>query len=412
LEHRQHDPFKNAFDSLEEYADLISQVLKCPITIEDANHRLLAYSTHDERTDSARVSTIIGRRVPEKVINQLWKEGIIPALLNSRDPVQVQSIHEIGLTNRVAISIWKQDEVLGFIWALEIDKSFNNEDYILLKNAAEAVKNKLLQLQIRKNKKEERAQEFFWKLLTGHLKTENEIMEHFQLLQITPSSSFAVLVFQFQQNLTVKEEQAIFYLLQTNQRLRFLLHTIDYNQLILLVSAENLVQPLQELTQFCHSFISKMKERYQIRQITPVISSIYEDYQKIGQAYQEAIAVISIKEKFPVETKNIFHYHKLGIFQFFDLLMKQRKNSAYVNYSLNMLHEYDNSHNSNLVETLEVFLNHDTNIHDAAKELNIHPNTLNYRLKRIAEIGDIDFSDPNQKMILYIDLKLEKYQDS
>src|SRR4051812_7922133 len=164
LNTRLHDPFKTAFDSLDEFADLISQVLNCPITIEDANHRLLAYSTHDERTDPARIYTIIGRRVPEKVINQLWKEGTIPALLQTREPIRVKNIDEIGLHNRVAISIWKQDEVLGFIWAIEIDKILTERDLDLLIKAANSAKKKLLQLQTRKNKKEEHSQEFFWKL--------------------------------------------------------------------------------------------------------------------------------------------------------------------------------------------------------------------------------------------------------
>src|SRR3954454_301471 len=106
LNTRLHDPFKTAFDSLDEFADLISEVLQCPITIEDANHRLLAYSTHDDRTDPARIATIIGRRVPEKVINALWKEGVIPALLSNRDPIRVKTVDDIGLGNRVAISVW------------------------------------------------------------------------------------------------------------------------------------------------------------------------------------------------------------------------------------------------------------------------------------------------------------------
>ncbi|WP_307406747.1 PucR family transcriptional regulator [Neobacillus ginsengisoli] len=403
------DPFKSAFDSLDEFADIISQVLQCPITIEDANHRLLAYSTHDERTDPARISTIIGRRVPEKVINQLWKEGTIPALLKTNQPIRVESMDDIGLSNRVAISIWKQDEVLGFIWALEIDKSLTENDFTLLKKAADAAKNKLLQLQTRKNKKEERFQEFFWKLLTGHLTLEKEIIENFHSLQITPAASFAILVFQFQENISGKVEQFISYILKTSQRLKIILHTIDCNHLILLVSANNIENPFNELEQFSHTFVSKMNDRYSIKNISPVYSSIYDDYQKIGKAYQETLKVLTIKEKFPLETENIFNYQKLGIYQLFDILLEKRKSEEYVNYSLKMLHEYDRKHNSNLVETLEVFLNKDNNINDAARELNVHANTLNYRLKRIAEIGEVNFKDPNQKMILYLDLKLEKY---
>lgn len=405
-----YDPFKIDFDSLDELADRISQVLQCPVTIEDANHRLLAYSTHDERTDQARISTIIGRRVPEKVINQLWKEGTIPALLSTKEPIRVKNMAEIGLGHRVAISIWKQEEVLGFIWAIEIDRSLTDEDLALLKKAAQSAKNKLLQLRTRKNRKEERSQEFFWKLLTGHLHIHEEIMNHFQSLQITPASTYGLLVFQFQQNITNKEEQNISYSLKTNQRLKIMLSTIDCNQLILLISADSIQNPFEELSEFAQLFIHKMKERYRITGITPVFSSIYNDYSTITKAYNETLEVLSIKHQFPDETKNIYTYQKLGIYQFFHILLEKRKHEQYENYSLRMLREYDEKHNSNLIETLDVFLSKDTNINDAAKELNVHANTLNYRLKRIAEIGGVDFKDPNQKMTLYIDLKLQKYQ--
>lgn len=49
------DPFKYSFDRLEDVADHISEVLQCPITIEDVNHKLLAYSTHSDCTDPADV---------------------------------------------------------------------------------------------------------------------------------------------------------------------------------------------------------------------------------------------------------------------------------------------------------------------------------------------------------------------
>jgi DNA-binding PucR family transcriptional regulator len=408
---RQHDPFNAAFDSLDEFADLISQVLNCPITIEDANHRLLAYSTHDERTDAARISTIIGRRVPEKVINQLWKEGTIPTLLKTHEPIRVKDMNDIGLKSRVAVSIWKQDEVIGFIWAIEIDTALTEEDFNLLKKAADAAKNKLLQLQRRKNKKEEHSQELFWKLLTGHLRGDKEIIENFHMLDIIPSPFFAVAVFKFQQNITSKEEQNISYLLKTSQVMKFMLYTVDCDQLILLVSAANIENPFTELDHFVKTFIWKMEERYDIKDIIPAYSSIYVEYQKIGKAFKEALAVLSIKQKFPVETKGIFNYQKLGIYQLFEVILEKRQHEDYENYSLKRLHAYDQKHNSNLVETLEVFFNKDNNINDASKALNVHANTLNYRLKRIAEIGDINFKDSNQKVILYLDLKLEKYQD-
>ncbi|MEH7132043.1 PucR family transcriptional regulator, partial [Priestia megaterium] len=400
------DPFKENFDTLEEFADRISEVLNCPITIEDANHRLLAYSTHDERTDQARIATIIGRRVPEKVINNLWKEGIIPKLLETNEPVRVKNINEIGLGDRIAISIWKNEEVLGFIWAVEIEKALGNEEVELLKKAANVLKNKLLQLQIRKYKREERSQEFFWKLLTGHIKSRQEISEAFYEAQITAPSTFSIAIFRFQEDITPEAERQISYMLKTMHRLKIVLYTIDCNDLILLLSLDAVENPLDEQRDFADYFRGNMYERFDVTQIKASCSSIYSSHDHIEKSYKEALNVLDMKSKFPEETKEIINYQELGIYQFLDVILEKRVQDQFENHSLKKLTDYDLRHNSNLVETLEVFLNNDNNINEAAKELNVHMNTLSYRLKRISEIGDINLKDVNQKMTLYIDIKL------
>jgi len=404
------DPFKENFDTLEEFADRISEVLNCPITIEDANHRLLAYSTHDERTDQARIATIIGRRVPEKVINNLWKEGIIPKLLETNEPVRVKNINEIGLGDRIAISIWKNEEVLGFIWAVEIEKALGDEEVELLKKAANVLKNKLLQLQIRKYKREERSQEFFWKLLTGHIKSRQEISEAFYEAQITAPSTFSIAIFRFQEDITPEAERQISYMLKTMHRLKIVLYTIDCNDLILLLSLDAVEDPLDEQRDFVDYFRGNMYERFDVTQIKASCSSIYSSHDHIEKSYKEALNVLDMKSKFPEETKEIINYQELGIYQFLDVILEKRVHDQFENHSLKKLTDYDLRHNSNLVETLEVFLNNDNNINEAAKELNVHMNTLSYRLKRISEIGDINLKDVNQKITLYIDIKLMRYK--
>ncbi|SDY72104.1 DNA-binding transcriptional regulator, PucR family [Bacillus sp. 166amftsu] len=349
------------------------------------------------------------RRVPEKVINNLWKEGGIPTLLKSREPIHINKIDNIGLGDRVTISIWNKEDVLGFIWALEIERSLTEQDYILLKKSAEAVKSKLLQLQTRKNKKDECSQEFFWKLLTNHIQTNEEIIRNFQVLHITPATLFNVVVFHFEQEITNEKEKQISYFLKTSEHLKILLYTIDCNKLILLTSLDNLSQPFHEINNFVERFVNTMEKRYGIKSIKPAFSSVYSDYQKISKAYKETLTVLSIKEKFPSDTVNIHSYQNMGIYQLIELLFEQRKQEEYENQALQKLHAYDCKYNSNLVETLEMFLNNDSNTSEVAKVLNVHVNTLSYRLKRICEISEIDLKDLNQKMVLYLDLKLQKF---
>lgn len=404
------DPFKEPFDDLDHFADRISDVLKCPITIEDVNHRLIAYSTHDDRTDPARIATIIGRRVPEKVINSLWKHGVIPSLINSEEPIRIKKIDEIGLGHRAAISIQHNKEILGYIWALEIDRSLDNEDLTLLKKAAKAAKNHLLQLQSRKHKKEKGQQEFFWQLLTGHLKSGDEMQKKFDAMQISPPSLISVIVFRFANEIDTKIENQIAYMLKTTQSIRIIFHTIDYKDLILLTSPLSLQPVMKDLNHFIDSFISQMDERFNIKMMNGGCGSLYEGCEKVEKSFKEALTVLDMKEKFTEETHSIYSYQELGIYQYLDVIFEKRYSEDFENLALKKLKAYDKQHNSQLLETLEVYLHKDNNINDAAKALHIHVNTLNYRLKRIAEIGEIDFKDPNQKITLYIDLKVEKYK--
>jgi sugar diacid utilization regulator len=278
-----------------------------------------------------------------------------------------------------------------------------------LKRAAEATKNKLIQVQTRKNKKEEQFQEFFWQMLTSHLDSNEEIINKFRSLQITPPSLFTVAVFQFSKELASDDEKHIAYLLKTIQQPKILLYTIDHQQLILFISLDSIHQPVKKLNTFCELFVNKMKERFGIESIVQGFSSVYTDYVKIEKSYREARTVLSVKEKFADEVKEIHSYQSLGIYKYIDVLIEKSGIQQIDNYSLKMLQEYDKKNNADLVETLEIYLNKDSNVHEAAKTLNVHINTLNYRLKRISEIAEINLKDPNQKITLFIDLKLKKF---
>ncbi|MGP1908637.1 PucR family transcriptional regulator [Metabacillus sp. JX24] len=404
---RSIDPFHHHSDRLEDVADRISEVLQCPITIEDVNHRLLAYSTHDDCTDQARISTIIGRRVPEKVINSLWKDGTIPMLLQTDDPIRVKNIDEVGLGNRIAISIWKNEEVLGFIWALEIDKKLTDEELGLLKKAAQVVKGKLLNFHNRTSKKEERNQEFFWKLLTGHIQQKDEILNGFHEIGVTPPSQHSVVLFRFSEEIKEPTEKQINYLLQTTQQVHVLLSTLDQNELIVLLSAKS-DQPLYDIKQFVDWTILQLKERFKIDRVKAAIGSIYREIDQIELSYKEALSVQNIKKRFTEETDGLNSFSELGIYQYLDLLHEKQQKEGFVHYSLRRLKEYDQVHHTDLVETLETYLDKDSNVNEAAKALNVHVNTLGYRMKRISQIAELDLRNPNQKITIYLSLKLDK----
>ncbi|UCZ51526.1 helix-turn-helix domain-containing protein [Bacillus shivajii] len=403
-----YDPFKGSFGSLENLVDKISDVMECPVTIEDANHRLLAYSSHDDRTDSARIATIMGRRVPENVINSLWKDGVIPTLNKSEDPIRISKITGVGLGNRVAIAIRTKTEILGYIWVLEIDNKLSEKELLLLKKAAQSAKNQLLQLKVRKKKKEEGHKEFFWQLLTGDLKSHEEIIEKLERLNIRPPTPIAVIVFQFDHEITDKIESDISYMIKTTQQVQVTFHVIDRNDFILLCSPLPVHKGKLCAKEYIDEFISQMNKRFKIDQIKGACGNCYDNYEKIEASYQQALTLLRLKHKFPDDVGHTHTYQELGIYRYLDVLLQKNQEDYYENTALEKLKNYDKIHKTHLLESLEVFLNYDSNVNEASKQLHVHTNTLNYRLKRISEISGIDLKSPNQKIALYLDLKLTK----
>ena len=409
-EHSKREIFKGIDGDLMEFADRISSVIGGPVTIEDESHRLLAYSMHSDITDQARISTIIGRRVPEKVINSLWKEGIIPALLKNDEPVIVKAIGDVGLGNRAAVSIRNKGQVIGFIWALAGDHPFSPENISFLHFAAKEANNQFKQLQLNKKRKAAGNQEFFWSLLTGHEHDEREIQHMLSVYSLPLLPVYTVSVFEFPKDIAGDTERHISYLLTVTQKVKIQLFTMDRNRLIVLAGAETEESLGESCGRFIPSFSTSMESRFQVKGIVGVRGSICTAPSDIFRSYQDALYTLKMKHFFPEETEGLLAYEELGILQEIERF-SQQDGGRPLNSQLRKLEAYDRKHQGSLLHTLKVFLEKDCSQNEAARQLHIHVNTLNYRLKRIAEIGQINFKNPVQKMTLFLDLKIKQYQE-
>jgi DNA-binding PucR family transcriptional regulator len=403
------EPFERNFESLEELADTISEVLQCSVTIEDANHKLISYSSHNAQTDPARISTIIGKRVPEKVIQTLWRDGVIQKLMKSDEPVMISAINEIGLGDRVAIAIRKDNNILGYIWIVLVEgKSQNNLIIKQLVKAAKAARTKLLQLQMKHRKAEQSYQEFFRQLLTGDMKSDSEVKQQAGQLGLQLPAFFCVNVLQFPSEITDKLHQQIQYLITTTLQNRITLYIANNEQFILLeaLPAKNISNKASFL---CTLLTEQMTQRFGCAPSLGGCGSVYDNYARVDHSYQEALTVIQIKQRFPEEMKSVHYYADLGFYRLLPAILKDKQDHQYENDCLQKIEAYDLEHNAELLHTLEVYLCNDSRIKESADVLHIHENTINYRLKRISKIGGIDLNSMHQKVTCYLEIKAKQF---
>lgn len=403
--------FNKDFQSADQLADYIAEILECPITIEDSNHHLISYSKHSENIDEARISTIMSRKVPDKVINSLWKNGIMHKLFESDEPIAIPAIEEVGLGNRIAVSIRKNNEILGFIWAHTNDKALSDNKLQLLTEAAKLVKKFMLHSRTRKIKGEDAYNNFFWQLLMGDIDNDSEIKQRAEQLGIQLDGNLAIVIIEFKNDITETIERHANYLLKTLNKVQIVLRLFDQKQLILLVQGAQVDHMKQLIIAFIQSFQQKMNTQLEICCMKSSIGLIYHSAINMTNSYKQALKVMELKDKFPDTLEGIYSYQDLGIYQFIEELRNKRQQMHYENESLEKLKAYDKKHHTELLPTLKIYLECDSNVNQAAKKMFIHANTMNYRLKRIEEVSGINLKNAHLKVTAYIDLLIESFDD-
>ncbi|WCK54032.1 helix-turn-helix domain-containing protein [Aneurinibacillus sp. Ricciae_BoGa-3] len=407
------------FSDLMELAEMISERLDNPITIEDMNHRVIAYSTHGDMTDPVRMQTIMKRKVPEAVLVRFWKEGVIQALMHTDEPVRIPAIKDVGLDNRAAISIRRGQEVLGYIWVQEAVRRIEDADLDVLKWAARMAMPRMIHRKTRHSQNEEKRRELFWQLLSKGAMDRREIEKQAADLQVHLPAVMEVLVFEAKcaADIWRNVQKELEYLLSNlNDFIPFQslpLWTFDQRQLIVLGGLDKKNEgKIQAISmQFIEQLLKRLDQRFSGEKlmIAGYGQPVY-DVLQVSRSYQQALEVIHLKQSLSDELGHVCGYHQLGVYHMFPQMARLNEQMGYRNEKLERLMEYDRQNNSNLVETLEAFLDAAGRMNRTVEVLHVHPNTLSYRLKRIGEVGDINLNDPNDRVTLFLDIKLSKYK--
>ena len=102
-------------------------------------------------------------------------------------------------------------------------------------------------------------------------------------------------------------------------------------------------------------------------------------------------------------------YENIGIYKlFFEINNQSEMEKFYLN-ALKYLIAYDSKNDTELMETLEVYIEEGRNLNRTSEKLFIHKNTLKYRIKRIEDISKCDLKNVDKIFEFYISFKIDKF---
>lgn len=129
----------------------------------------------------------------------------------------------------------------------------------------------------------------------------------------------------------------------------------------------------------------------------------------LRDAYREAKDSVSIANELGDREQTTF-YGDLKLFQLL-LALKERNLDhlrRFYNETLGLLVEHDDRKQGDLIRTLSGFFEANGNLAEASKMLDVHRNTLVYRLGRISELTGLDLEKADNRLILHLALKIQR----
>ena len=97
-------------------ADSLAEATGGAVTIEDRLSRVLAYSRRQQHADPARVATIVERQAPEQLRAFFDARGVYTHLAGSDEPLFVTQDAEHGMTGRMVVAVRSGRELMGSVW--------------------------------------------------------------------------------------------------------------------------------------------------------------------------------------------------------------------------------------------------------------------------------------------------------
>lgn len=394
---------------LQNFADNLAARLARSVAVDDAQLRLLVHSSHDGAVDEARVASVMKRALSD--------DGV--AYIHRHRAVDMHDIFEIppnpgagfGI-GRIGIPIRHRGVLQGFIWLMASEGQLPPEHADALRNEAETA-SLILHRQVLLGELDRRHErELTRDLLSEDRQVASEAADQLVSEDLLVGGSSSVLVLATTESgvgAPLARDRLALVLEQTRRQLppRRALHLERPDHGILVV-----VQPPRrkavDLAGTAKVLRAAAAEEFAGNGPRPFWVAIGQEHDSLAGAnlsYEEARRAANIARVIEPEG-SVMEYGRLGVYGLL-AMMPAAELRAGLHPAVEQLRRHGDG-DVTLLDTLETFLDNAGSAKRTAAVLRIQPASLYYRLRRIAEITDVDLGNGNERLLLHLSLKISR----
>ncbi|MFI5272305.1 MAG: PucR family transcriptional regulator [Ktedonobacterales bacterium] len=394
--------------SLADVAHELCTLLRCPVEIDDVAFAVLAEATGPgAEIDESRRSAIRDGRSSPRVLDYLRRSGALGRARTTLLPERIDvtdETRELGMTKpRILTPIVVARKIYGYVWIIAGNRDLEPLDFHAIEHAATVAALLLFRDQTAHQAQERAERQLLSRLLSDDLRLDNSLREQMGHFHLRLEATHAVIVIDPAEN-DVRSVELAARSAARAQGMMLVVGERAGRVVVLLECARR-----EQVDGFCQALVTAARPldtpvRIGASPLQPAASSLYH-------AYEQALEVLALLPALGAE-RQVAQFDELGILHWLHALPPQLLEENSYARLLQRLLEHDRSHGGQLVQTLDVFLQHDGNGVQAAQQLYVHRHTLKYRLQRIAEICDVNLDDPLCKLNLRAALLLHHMRAS
>ncbi|HET9112076.1 MAG TPA: PucR family transcriptional regulator ligand-binding domain-containing protein [Ktedonobacterales bacterium] len=394
--------------SLQDVAHELCALLRRPVEIDDISFAVLAEATGPGASiDESRRGAIREGRSSPRLLEYLRRAGV---LSQARSTLGVQRVdvneetRALGMTMaRILTPIVVARRVYGYVWIIAGERDLEPLDFHAIEHAATVAALILFRNQTASQAEERMEQHVLGRLLAEDLRPDSALREQLARFHLRLEAPHTVVVIDVG-GADVRTVELAARNASRHDNLPCVVGERSGRVVALLECAR-----CEQVDHFC-AFLLESLGAFD----TPVrlgVSALQENPGGLLREYEHALEALALLPALGDE-RQVARFEELGLLHWLHALPPQMLAENAFSGRLARLMEHDRTHEGQLTQTLEMFLECEGNGVRAAERLFIHRHTLKYRLRRIEEICDVDLSDSLTKLNLRAALLLRRVRAS
>lgn len=388
-----------------ELAQMVARNAGGLVSIEDARSKVLAYSASDDSADELRTLSIMGREGPREYLRALQQSGVFDRIRDTDEVVDVPARADLNTRRRLVVGIRDSStprtarQLLGSIWIQEAAEPFSVDAANVLRGAA-AMAARI----IARSLNAPTTEGLLTQRLFGARGDGVDIPSVAGALGLPVNGPAAVIGFAALVDDGLDTGGGFANLLR--------LHASSFrgDAVVTVIGPRAYVlipqyKSARSVNAWTHSIVDHFEGKRSV-QLRAAIALPVADLSGVAPARAEVDRVLDASRTLPQGERVTTLAESLTPVLLGEILDVAAAVAALADPRLVALDDYDASHDGSLRASVRAYLAAYGDVRTAAHAVNVHPNTLRYRLRRVEEILGIDLSRRDDRLLLELQLAM------